>query len=95
MDKGLAGMLYFLHHLLRPALTELRVDVQQQVAEGNLVSTRKLIRGIHTGNLLGVTATNKKVEIEVMDIVRVEAGKYVEHWAVNNLPSVLNELAKK
>jgi predicted SnoaL-like aldol condensation-catalyzing enzyme len=32
------------------------------------------------------------VAIDVIDIVRLKEGRYVEHWGVNTLPSVLAQL---
>jgi hypothetical protein len=32
------------------------------------------------------------VAIEVIDIVRLAGGRYVEHWGVNTLPAVLASL---
>jgi predicted ester cyclase len=78
--------------ILRPALEGLAVTIHDQIAEGEKVTTRKTIAGKHTGTLLGVEATGKQVAIEVIDIVRVRDGRYVEHWGINNLPSALVQL---
>lgn len=78
--------------VLRPALAELSVAIHDQVGEGDKVTTRKTISGKHVGPLLGVAATNRQVSIEVIDIVRVEGGRYAEHWGINNLPAVLASL---
>jgi predicted ester cyclase len=79
-------------NVLRPALSDLRVTVQHQVAEGDCVTTRKQITGTHTGHLLGVEATHKPVTIDVIDIVRLRDGRYTEHWGINNLANVLATL---
>jgi len=93
VPTGPEGLSYVFNQILRPALPDLTVEIQLQVAEGDLVTTRKMIRGTHRGALLGVPATNTQIEISVIDIVRIEAGRYVEHWGVNTLPSVLQALA--
>jgi predicted ester cyclase len=92
MPAGPEGMLYMFNHVLRPALSELTVTIFDQLAEGDRVTTRKAITGIHTGPLLGVAATNRRITIEVIDIVRLKNGRYVEHWGINTLPSVLAAL---
>ena len=76
-------------NVLRPALVRLAVTIHDQVEEGGKVTTRKTISGVHAGPLMGVEATGKPVSIDVIDIVRVEDGRYAEHWGINNLPSVL------
>jgi len=81
-------------NVLRPALSKLTVTIHDQIAEGDKVTTRKTISGVHTGTLLGIRATGREVSISVIDIVRVEDGRYAEHWGVNTLPNVLAELRK-
>jgi predicted ester cyclase len=86
---GPEGMLFTFNRVLRPAFPDLSVEIHDQVAEGDKVTTRKTIRGTHRGELFGIPPTGKRVEIEVIDIVRVVSGRYAEHWGVNTLPSVL------
>jgi predicted ester cyclase len=78
--------------VLRPALSDLRVTVHQQVAEGDMVTTRKTVLGVHTGPLLGIQPTGRPVHIDVIDMVRVVDGRYTDHWGVNTLPAVLASL---
>ncbi len=78
--------------ILRPAISNLTVTIHDQIAEGDKVTTRKTISGRHTGDLLGVPATGKEIAIDVIDIVRVEGGRYREHWGLNTLQSVLAAL---
>ena len=92
MAPGPEGMRFMFEQVLRPALPDLVVVIHDQVAEGDKVTTRKTISGTHRGSLLGVAATERRVSIEVIDIVRVHEGRYIEHWGVNTLPSVLAAL---
>jgi len=91
-DSGPEGMWHTFNHILRPAMPDLAVEIEDQVAEGDKVTTRKKISGTHTGELMGIAATNRPVTIHVIDIVRLHEGKYAEHWGVNTLPSVLASL---
>lgn len=81
-------------NVLRPAFGPLTVVIHDQVAEGDLVTTRKTVSGVHVGVLAGISATFRQVDIEVIDIVRVVDGQYTDHWGVNTLPSVLDSLRK-
>jgi predicted ester cyclase len=65
---------------------------EDQVAEGDRVASRKRILGRHTGELLGAAATGRAVEIVVFDIVRLEGGKYLEHWGLNTIPLLARQL---
>lgn len=78
--------------ILRPAISDLTVTIHDQIAEGDKVTTRKTISGRHTGELLGVAATGKDIAIDVIDIVRIENGRYREHWGLNTLQAVLASL---
>ena len=88
------GMLYFLRAVLRPALADLRVEIHDQIAEGDRVTTRKTIYGTHRGELLGVSPTQKQVAIDVIDIVRLRDGKYAEHWGLTTFERVVASLRK-
>jgi len=79
-------------NVLRPALSQMTVSIHDQVAEGDKVTTRKTISGLHGGPLFGISATGKSVSIEVIDIVRISDGKYSEHWGINTLANVLAAL---
>ena len=89
---GPEGMWDTFQNVLRPALAGLTVMIHDQVGEGDRVTTRKTISGTHSGTLLGIEATGKPVSIDVIDIVRVEDGRYAEHWGINTFPSVLARL---
>lgn len=88
---GPESMIGFIDGMLRPALPDMSVDIHEQLAEGDKVVTRKTIRGTHRGELMGVPASNKPVNISVIDIVTVRNGQYADHIA---LSSLAEELAK-
>jgi predicted ester cyclase len=55
-------------------------EVLQQFSDGDFVITRVVGRGKHTGDFLGIPATDKDVQMEGIAIHRVVDGKIVEHW---------------
>lgn len=95
MPAGPDGMSFMFNRVLRPAFPDMKVEIHDQIAEGDKVTTRKTIRGTHRGELMGTAATNRSVAIEVIDVVRLRDGRYVEHWGINDLPSVLAQLREK
>lgn len=63
------------------------------VAEGNMVMVHSRYTGTNTGSFMGMPATNKKVDLEQVDIIRFDAaGKGVEHWAVLDQLTMLQQL---
>jgi predicted ester cyclase len=88
------GMWNTFFNILKPAFPDLTVEIYDQIAEEDKVTTRKAIIGTHTGVLMGIEPTGKQIKIDVIDIVRLKNGKYVEHWGINTLPTILSELRK-
>jgi predicted ester cyclase len=67
--------------------------MEQVVAEGDRVAGRFSLQGTHTGTLLGIPATGKRVSAGVMVIARFDArGKWVEDWAVWDQLGLLQQL---
>lgn len=94
MPQGPESMWNTFEKVLRPALSNLKVVIHDQIAEADKVTTRKTIRGIHSGTLLGVPATGRELTISVIDIVRIEGGRYAEHWGLNTLSNVIATLSR-
>lgn len=70
---------------MRAALTGLHVTVEHIVAEGDTVVAHVSMRGTHTGELMGMPPSGKDVTMRVSDLVRMENGKAVERWGVEDM----------
>jgi steroid delta-isomerase-like uncharacterized protein len=55
-------------------------EIEEQVAEGDRVATRSVIRGTQTGDLPNLPARGRKIEVQSIVINRIEDGKIVEGW---------------
>ena len=55
-------------------------EVLDQFSDGEFVITRVVGRGRHTGDFMGLPASNADVSMEGIAIHRVVDGKLVEHW---------------
>jgi predicted ester cyclase len=93
MPNGPESMVYFIQNILRTGFPDLKVEILEQVAEKDLVTTRKKITATHTGSIMSIPASNKKVVINVIDIIRIQDGKYAEHWGVSNFSDVIAEIS--
>lgn len=69
-----------------------RHEIGMQIAEGDLVASQILGRGVHAGELMGIPATNKDVETEGIAIHRVQDEKIVEYWSVSDIARVLQQI---
>jgi steroid delta-isomerase-like uncharacterized protein len=76
----------------RAAFPDFHAVIHDQIAEGDKVVTRKVFHGTHRGELMGIPPTGREVQIEVIDIVRVEGGQIVEHWNVVDRLGLLQQL---
>ncbi len=64
----------------RSAFPDVRITVEDQLADGERVATRWTARGTHKGELFGIAPTGKQVTITGMTIDRFAGGKIVESW---------------
>ena len=78
--------------LFRVAAPGARHEITMQVAEGDLVVSHIVGRGVHEGELLGIPPNHKEVETAGMVIHRVRDGKIVEYWSVTDVARVLQQL---
>lgn len=60
--------------------SDLKVNVLDAFADGNMVATRVLYDGIHTGTCMGIPATGKHITFEALENFKVEKGKITESW---------------
>lgn len=77
---------------LRRAFPDLRVTIERQIAEEDLVCTHSWFEGTHTAEWLGIPATGKFVRFQNVAIDRVEGGKVVQHNAESGWLSLLMAL---
>ncbi len=66
--------------MYRSAFPDLHVELEEQLAEGDLVATRWTATGTHEGDLMGIAPTGNRVTLPGMEIVRFSGGKLAEGW---------------
>lgn len=76
------GRAEFEAHLeaLTAAFPDLRIDVEDMIAEDDRVAVRSVLRGTHEGKLMGIEPTNREITLSVITIYRFEDGKIAERW---------------
>ena len=62
----------------RDAFPDLKLTVEEQIAEGDLVVTRWTARGTHQGELMGMAPTGKQATVTGITIDRLENGRIAE-----------------
>jgi predicted ester cyclase len=74
------------------AFSSQRFDVQQTVEQGNTVVVHFVHHGIHTGELMGLPATNREFTNEHIHILRFKDDRAVEHWGLHDHLSLMHQL---
>ena len=69
-----------------------RWDVHAMVEAGDTVIMRWTGSGTHTGELLGIAPTNRKVRVDGIWMLRVAGGKIVESWNCWDTLGMLQQL---
>ncbi len=74
------------------AFSEAKHQILSQVAEGDMVATRLVWRGVHTSEFAGMPATGRAVSIDAVAVDRIEGGKIVSHDAYFDLAGFMGQL---
>jgi predicted ester cyclase len=78
--------------MLRGAFPDLRVTIEDLIAEGDRVVARMTTSGTHRGEFMGLAPSGKRFTISEIHILRVANGKVLEHWGVADDFGMLQQL---
>ena len=76
----------------RSAFPDLHIRVDDQIAEGDKVSTRITMTGTHRGDFLGLPETGKRVHIQGVVLSRLQDGLIREEWELLDQLTLLQQL---
>jgi steroid delta-isomerase-like uncharacterized protein len=78
--------------LIREAVPDYNVTVDDQIAENDKVVTRWTARGTHKGKFQGIAPTGRQVSVTGMTISRFVDGKIAESWIELDTLSLMRQL---
>jgi len=81
-----------LHDALLPAFPDMKLPLQDFVAEGEKVLVRLRVQGTHTGAFGDLPASGRKIDIGVLDLFQIRDGVLIEHWALLDNLGMLKQL---
>lgn len=64
----------------RTAFPDVQLEIEEMLAEGDLVAFRFTISGTHRGRFQGIEPTGKRISVPGLDLVRLKDGLLTEHW---------------
>jgi steroid delta-isomerase-like uncharacterized protein len=76
----------------RTAFPDVRLSIDDEIAEGDRVVTRWTARGTHQAELFGIPATGKQSTVTGMTIDRIVEGRIVESWTNWDTLGLLQQL---
>jgi steroid delta-isomerase-like uncharacterized protein len=91
LPPGLAGFKLLVSGF-RAAFPDLRITIDDLMAQGDKAAARVTFRGTQQGEFQGIPATAKSFTMGAIGLLRFEAGEVVEHWATLDLLSLLTQL---
>jgi steroid delta-isomerase-like uncharacterized protein len=78
---------------LQSALTDIRIEVQETITEGDKAAARVLVRAKHTGGSLSIPAKGNDVEFSGVVITRLKDGKITEAWNYFDFATMYKQMA--
>lgn len=76
--KGEAFRKFFTN--IMNSFPDLRITVEDQIADGEMVMTRYVFTGTHKGDFMGIVPTGKRVSVEGIVLDRIVNGKVIAEW---------------
>ncbi len=78
--------------MLRGAFPDMHSSLDHVIAEDDKVAMFGTFTGTHKGEFMGVPATGKQVSMNEFHLVRMQDGKMVEHWGVEDNMAMMTQL---
>ena len=75
------------------AFPDMQFEINDLIAEGDLVFVRLTGHGTHRGDVGGVGATGRTVVAAVMSVVRVASGRIAERWNISDVVGLMQQIA--
>ena len=86
------GVLEFFR-MQRAGFPDMRMDPEDVLVSGDKVVTRGKLTGTHQGELMGMPATGKRIDVQLIDIIRFgDDGLAHEHWGVIDMMAMMQQL---
>jgi steroid delta-isomerase-like uncharacterized protein len=78
--------------MFRSAMPDLKVVIEDMIAEDDKVALRYTLEGTHEGELFGVPPTGRRLSIKSIAVERVSEGRIREHWRITDSLEMMQQL---
>lgn len=76
----------------RAAFPDMRMAVDEMLADGNKVVVRGTMSGTHKGEFMGIPPTDRSFKIQFIDIIEVRDGMATAHWGLTDQAAMMEQL---
>lgn len=85
VPKAFFGMVF-------TAFPDMRMEILDTAVDSDKVWWRFRMTGTNTGEFMGMPPTGKKIDIEGIDVLRMEGDRAAEHWGVTDQMKMMQQL---
>ncbi len=89
--EGAAGLRQFWTSF-RTAFPDLKIQIEELVADDDKVAIAYTVSGTHQGDFEGHSPTGKQMSVRGLQITRIEEGMVVERWGMSDLMAIHKQL---
>ena len=89
--RGIAGLQHH-HDVILAGVPDLDLPIHDVMEGDGKVLVRLRFRGTHRGTFFGHAPTGGAIDVEVFDLFRLEGDQLIEHWAMVDSLSLLQQL---
>ncbi|WP_158996140.1 ester cyclase [Mucilaginibacter sp. L196] len=89
--KGPQGYIDFFT-MLHTAFPDMKIEVEQLVADEDNVAFAYTLTGTHKGDFNGISATGKKIKARGLQISKFKNGKMIERWGSSDELGILKQI---
>jgi predicted ester cyclase len=69
-----------------------QIEIEEMIAEGDLISVRGTLYGAHQGLFMNVPGTGKTFSLPLFVTYRIVGGMIVDHWMILDSADLLHQL---
>ena len=78
--------------MFRTAFPDLKITIEELIAEGSTLAARSVLKGTHRGSIFGIAGTGKTVCMPSLTMVRIIAGRLCESWVRSDVMGLMKQL---
>jgi steroid delta-isomerase-like uncharacterized protein len=78
--------------MFKAAFPDMQLHIEDEIAEGDQITIRFTAHGTHRGELMGIPATGKEINIGGISMARIAGGKIMERWEEFDMMGMMQQL---